>query len=66
MGRAAILVRNLLSREEIFDYIFAISKRRFAQADSTNLKKLETQNEARGWQAVGRLDIANSGFCWAY
>ena len=35
----------------------------FAQADSTNLKKLETQNEARGWQAVGRLDIANSGFC---
>ncbi len=38
----------------------------FAQADSTNLKKLETQNEARGWQAVGRLDIANSGFCWAY
>jgi len=35
----------------------------FAQAGSSNLKKLETQNEARGWQAVGRLDIANSGFC---
>ena len=35
----------------------------FAQADSTNLKKLKTQNQARGWQAVGRLDIANSGFC---
>lgn len=35
----------------------------FAQAESTNLKRLETQNEARGWQAVGRLDIGNRGFC---
>ena len=35
----------------------------FAQAQSTSLKRLGTQNEARGWQAVGRLDIANRGFC---
>ena len=34
----------------------------FAQAQSTLLKRLRTQNEARGWQAVGRLDIANRGF----
>lgn len=35
----------------------------FSQAQSTLLKRLGTQNEARGWQAVGRLDIANRGFC---
>ena len=35
----------------------------FAQAQSTDLKRLETQNEARGWQAVGRLDIGKRGFC---
>lgn len=34
-----------------------------AQAQSTNLKRLGTQNEARGWQAVGRLDIGTSGYC---
>jgi adenine/guanine phosphoribosyltransferase-like PRPP-binding protein len=34
-----------------------------AQAQSTYLKRLETQNEARGWQAVGRLGIESRGFC---
>lgn len=35
----------------------------FAQAQTTNLIRLDTQNEARGWQAVGRLDIGSRGFC---
>jgi protease YdgD len=34
-----------------------------AQAQSTYLKRLETRNEARGWQTVGRLGIKNCGFC---
>ncbi len=35
----------------------------FVQAQITSLKRLRTQNEARGWQAVGRLDIASRGLC---
>lgn len=35
----------------------------FGQAQGTDLKRLDTKNEARGWEAVGRIDIGNSGFC---
>lgn len=42
---------------------FASFSATVAQAQSTNLKRLGTQNEARGWQAVGRLDIGSRGFC---
>lgn len=36
-----------------------------AQAQTTNLKRLGTDNEARSWQAVGRLELAGRGFCTA-
>jgi V8-like Glu-specific endopeptidase len=34
-----------------------------AQAQSSALQSLETGNDARGWEAVGRLDIDGKGFC---
>ncbi len=34
-----------------------------AAADSTRLQSLETSEAGRGWDAVGRLDIAGKGFC---
>ena len=34
-----------------------------AQAQSTSLRKLNTENDALAWQAVGRLDIKGSGYC---
>ncbi len=33
------------------------------QAQTSALQLLETGNEARGWEAVGRLDIDGKGFC---
>ena len=34
-----------------------------AQAQTTGLQSLDTGNDARGWEAVGRLDIDGKGFC---
>lgn len=34
-----------------------------AQAQTSALQLLETGNDARGWEAVGRLDIEGKGFC---
>jgi len=34
-----------------------------AQADETPLRKLLTADEAKTWQAVGRIDLKNAGFC---
>jgi protease YdgD len=34
-------------------------------AQTTSLNGLETENEARVWTAIGRLDAGNSGFCSA-
>lgn len=34
-----------------------------AAAQSNGLQTLNTGNDARGWEAVGRLDIAGKGFC---
>lgn len=36
-----------------------------AQAQSSGLQALSTGNDARGWEAVGRLDIVGKGFCTA-
>jgi protease YdgD len=47
---------------KIITFLFCLNAG-MGQAQSTNLKSLDTQNEARGWQAVGRLDIGNRGFC---
>src|SRR5690606_33532811 len=33
------------------------------QAQDARLTSLDTGHEARGWEAVGRLDIADKGFC---
>ena len=34
-----------------------------AVAQSTSLRKLDTENEARAWQSVGRLDNARGAYC---
>jgi protease YdgD len=34
-----------------------------AQAQDTGLKRLDTGDDGRGWEAVGRLDLAGRGFC---
>ena len=34
-----------------------------AHAQSSGLKRLNTGDESRGWEAVGRLDVAGKGFC---
>ncbi len=34
-----------------------------AQAEDTRLKRLDTGDDGRGWEAVGRLDLAGRGFC---
>ncbi len=34
-----------------------------ALAQSSGLKRLNTGDESRGWEAVGRLDVAGKGFC---
>ncbi len=36
-----------------------------AQAQESRLVPLETRQDSRGWDAVGRLDIAGKGFCTA-
>lgn len=36
-----------------------------AQAQETGLITLETRQDSRGWEAVGRLDIRGKGFCTA-
>lgn len=36
-----------------------------AQAQDARLRSLETGQDGRGWEAVGRLDIAAKGFCTA-
>ncbi|MGH1576713.1 trypsin-like serine peptidase [Planktotalea sp.] len=34
-----------------------------ANAQSSGLKRLNTGDDSRGWEAVGRLDVAGKGFC---
>jgi protease YdgD len=34
-----------------------------AAEDSTGLDRLDTREDLRGWEAVGRVDIAGGGFC---
>lgn len=37
----------------------------WAQSSGSALRSLETRQDSQGWEAVGRLDIGNSGFCTA-
>ncbi|MCQ0091785.1 serine protease [Roseovarius sp. M141] len=34
-----------------------------AQAQDTGLRRLDTGDDGRGWEGVGRLDLAGRGFC---
>ncbi len=37
----------------------------FATAEDASLQSMQSLNGSRGWDAVGRLDIGNQGFCTA-
>lgn len=37
----------------------------FASGQSTSMVSLETSEEGKGWEAVGRLDLGRRGFCTA-
>lgn len=45
--------------------LFAVALPVLAAAQDQPLRKLETGDQARGWDAVGRLDLGDSGFCTA-
>ena len=34
-----------------------------AKAQDSGLKRLDTGEDSKGWEAVGRLDLAGKGFC---
>lgn len=43
--------------------LFLLALAPAAGAEDAPLRRLDTGDAARGWEAVGRLDIAGSGFC---
>ncbi len=43
-------------------FVFAAGQ---GSAQETGLISLETTDDAKGWEAVGRLDLGNNGFCTA-
>lgn len=43
--------------------ILATGMAGIARADMNGLKRLDTSDDSRGWEAVGRLDIDGRGFC---
>lgn len=43
--------------------LVALSLAGGARADDSPLRRLDTGNDSRGWNAVGRLDIGGTGFC---
>jgi protease YdgD len=47
----------------VFLISIAIAYATFANAQSSGLKRLNTGDESRGWEGVGRLDVAGKGFC---
>ncbi len=50
-------------RTTLISFLFAALTATASFAQSTGLQELNTGNEARGWEAVGRLDIVGKGFC---
>ncbi|WP_296416782.1 trypsin-like serine peptidase [Pseudooctadecabacter sp.] len=50
-------------RALLLTLVLAICAVATAQAQTTDLRELTTGNDARGWEAVGRLDIDGKGFC---
>ncbi|MGB7316502.1 MAG: trypsin-like serine protease [Planktotalea sp.] len=47
----------------IFLILGALALSSGASAQSSGLKRLNTGDESRGWEAVGRLDVEGKGFC---
>jgi protease YdgD len=47
----------------LFLIFWALAFSSSASAQSSGLKRLNTGNESRGWEAVGRIDVAGKGFC---
>lgn len=47
----------------VFLISWALALATSAHAQSSGLKRLNTGDESRGWEAVGRLDVAGKGFC---
>jgi V8-like Glu-specific endopeptidase len=45
--------------------LFVLALANAAGAQDLPLRKLETGDQARGWDAVGRLDVGDTGFCTA-
>lgn len=50
-------------RIALISFIIATLAATTSIAQGTRLQELNTGNQARGWEAVGRLDIAGKGFC---
>lgn len=50
-------------RRFLISLAFSIIGAASAQAQTSALQSLETGNDVRGWEAVGRLDIDGKGFC---
>lgn len=47
----------------LISLVFLVTTAFGAQAQTTALQELSTGNDARGWEAVGRLDLDGRGFC---
>lgn len=46
-----------------FLILWAFAFSNSASAQASGLKRLNTGDDSRGWEAVGRLDVAGKGFC---
>lgn len=49
----------------VLPFLLALALPTMAPAEDQPLRKLETGDQARGWDAVGRLDFGDTGFCTA-
>jgi V8-like Glu-specific endopeptidase len=50
-------------RATLFAALFTVFSAPFVVAEDADLHSLDTADESRGWEAVGRLDIEGKGFC---
>ncbi len=49
--------------QKIIGFLVLLLPTSFALADDTALSRMDTGDQGRGWEAVGRLDIEGKGFC---
>lgn len=50
-------------RTTLFSIAIAVLTATVSAAQTPSLQELSTGNDARGWEAVGRLDVDGKGFC---